>query len=195
MTQFETVTAAAYLLLAEAGVRRRRRRGRPRRAPRRDERVDSRVQALTNVGLEHTRWLGPTVADIAREKLAVVRPGGTLVVGAGLHPDAMAQARRVAGETGSRLVEAPADPGVRVAAAGAFQRRNFALAAVAAEAFLGRVDPAAIAAAAAAVEVPGRMQVVARAPLTILDGAHNPAGRRRWRSHCPRSSIEVGSRS
>ncbi len=32
------------------------------------------VVVLTNVGLEHTRWLGPTVPDIAREKLAVVRP-------------------------------------------------------------------------------------------------------------------------
>ncbi len=176
VTQFETVTAAAYLLLAEAGVDVAVVEAGLGGRHDATSVIDSRVQALTNVGLEHTRWLGPTVADIAREKLAVVRPGGALVVGAGLHPDAMAQARRVAGETGSRLVEAPADPGVRVAAAGAFQRRNFALAAVAAEAFLGRVDPAAIAAAAAAVEVPGRMQVVARAPLTILDGAHNPAG-------------------
>ena len=41
----------------------------------------ARVQVLTNVGLEHTRWLGPTVRDIAREKLAVVRDGATLVVG------------------------------------------------------------------------------------------------------------------
>ena len=38
--------------------------------------IPSRVQVLTNVGLEHTRWLGPTVADIAREKLDVVQAGG-----------------------------------------------------------------------------------------------------------------------
>ena len=43
--------------------------------------IDSRVTVLTNVGLEHTRWLGPTLGDIASEKLAVVasdsdaRPG------------------------------------------------------------------------------------------------------------------------
>ena len=37
--------------------------------------VDSRVAVLTNVGLEHTRYLGPTVRDIALEKLDVVRPG------------------------------------------------------------------------------------------------------------------------
>ena len=54
--------------------------------------IESRVAVLTNVGLEHTRWLGPTVRDIAREKLAVVRPGSTLVVGADLHPDALEEA-------------------------------------------------------------------------------------------------------
>ena len=36
---------------------------------------------LTTVGLEHTRWLGPTIEDIAREKLAVVRDHATLVTG------------------------------------------------------------------------------------------------------------------
>ena len=39
------------------------------------------VVVLTNVGLEHTRWLGPTIGDIAREKLAVVAPGAMLVLG------------------------------------------------------------------------------------------------------------------
>ncbi len=39
------------------------------------------VVVLTNVGLEHTRWLGPTVADIAGEKLAVVAPDASLVLG------------------------------------------------------------------------------------------------------------------
>ena len=55
--------------------------------------IDAPVTVLTNVGLEHTRWLGPTMRDIAEEKLAVVRPGGTLVLGAGLHADALAVAR------------------------------------------------------------------------------------------------------
>ena len=48
--------------------------------------VDSRVAVLTNVGLEHTRYLGPTVTDIAREKLDVVRAGATLVLGADIDP-------------------------------------------------------------------------------------------------------------
>jgi dihydrofolate synthase/folylpolyglutamate synthase len=176
VTQFELLTAAAFYELArrqvqvgviEAGL-----------GGRYDATnvIDSRVQVLTGVGLEHTRWLGPTIAAIAGEKLDVVRPGGTLVLGAGMHPDAAALAARVARERGAALVVADADPGVQLAAPGAYQRRNFALARAAAEAFFGKLDTAAVARAASSVLVPGRLQVVDRDPLTILDGAHNPDG-------------------
>jgi dihydrofolate synthase/folylpolyglutamate synthase len=63
-----------------------------------------------------------------------------------------------------------------VGALGAFQRRNFALAKAAAEAYLGELDSAAVAAAAREIRVPGRLQVVGDSPLTLLDGAHNPDG-------------------
>ncbi|MDO8213924.1 folylpolyglutamate synthase/dihydrofolate synthase family protein [Conexibacter sp. CPCC 206217] len=152
----------------------------PRVTPSATAAAASRVQVLTNVGLEHTRWLGPTVRDIAREKLAVVRDGATLVVGNDLHPDAMEEAGLAAERHGARLIQAPAEPGVEVAAPGTFQRRNFALARAAAAAYLetlGReLDVAAVRAAASAVLVPGRMQVIGHEPLTLVDGAHNPAG-------------------
>jgi dihydrofolate synthase/folylpolyglutamate synthase len=138
--------------------------------------IPSTVQVLTSVGLEHTRWLGPTITDIANEKLDVVQAGATLVLGAGLHPDAEARAASVAAERDARIVHAGTDPGVPVAAAGAFQRRNFAVARAAADAYLGRLDPVAVAAAAASVLVPGRLQVIGHEPLTLLDGAHNPDG-------------------
>jgi dihydrofolate synthase/folylpolyglutamate synthase len=176
VTQFEALTAAAYSELAargvevaviEAGL-----------GGRYDATnvIPSKVQVLTSVGLEHTRWLGPTVADIAREKLDVVQPGATLVLGAGLHPDALAVAREVADKRGAEIICAGVDPGVPVGALGAFQRRNFALARAAAEAYLGELDDEAVAAAALEVRVPGRLQVVAEEPLTLLDGAHNPDG-------------------
>src|SRR5579875_3611018 len=128
VTQFELLTAAAYdeiahrqveVAVIEAGL-----------GGRYDATnvIDSRVQVLTGVGLEHTRWLGPTITAIAGEKLDVVRPGGTLVLGAGMHPEAMAVAERVAGERGARIVRAGCEPGVPVGAPGAYQRRNFALA-------------------------------------------------------------------
>ncbi len=180
VTQFEALTAAAFSELAahevdvaviEAGL-----------GGRWDATnvIPSRVQVLTSVGLEHTRWLGPTVRDIAREKLAVVRDGGTLVIGPDLHPNAEEEAVAAAERHGAQLVRAPADPGVEVAAAGGFQRRNFALARAAAHAYLegsGRtLSLERLRAAAASVTVPGRLQVVAHEPLTALDGAHNAEG-------------------
>jgi dihydrofolate synthase/folylpolyglutamate synthase len=173
VTQFEALTAAAYLAMADAhvdaGVIEAGLGGRWDAT----NVIDSRVAVLTNVGLEHTRWLGPTVRDIAREKLAVVQPGSTLVVGADLHPDAMDEARNV----DATLIEAPADaPGIEILARGSFQRRNFALARAAAEAYLGELDPVKTAAAAAATRVPGRFEQISDDPPTFLDGAHNPGG-------------------
>jgi dihydrofolate synthase / folylpolyglutamate synthase len=177
VTQFEALTAAAYDELArervevavlEAGL-----------GGRYDATnvIPSKVQVLTNVGLEHTRWLGPTIADIAAEKLAVVRDDATLVVGADMHPDALAVARETATERGARLLVAPAaDPELDLLARGAFQRRNFALARTAAEAFLGDLDEGAVRAAAASTLVPGRFQAVDLEPETIVDGAHNAEG-------------------
>ena len=106
VTQFELLTAAALWAMAErevqvavveAGL-----------GGRYDATsvIDSRVTVLTNVGLEHTRWLGPTVRDIAEEKLAVLRPGTTLVLGGELAPEALAVAERVAGEQDARIVPA-----------------------------------------------------------------------------------------
>jgi dihydrofolate synthase/folylpolyglutamate synthase len=175
VTQFEALTAAAYdefarrgveIAVVEAGL-----------GGRWDATnvIPSEVQVLTNVGLEHTRWLGPTVRDIAREKLAVVRDGGTLVLGHDLHPDAVDEASRT---PAARVITAPADAGVDVGAQGTFQRRNFALARTAAAALLGELDEGAVREAAAAIRVPGRFQIVADDPLTILDGAHNPGGMR-----------------
>jgi dihydrofolate synthase/folylpolyglutamate synthase len=176
VTQFEALTAAAYSELAEAGV---------------DVGVieaglggrydatnviPSKVQVLTNVGLEHTRWLGPTIADVAAEKLDIVRPGATLVVGADLHDDAMALARRVCDERSATLVVAPAHSGLELLARGEHQQRNFAVARAAAEAYHGPLDDAAVAEAAAATLVPGRFQIVDEAPVTVIDGAHNAAG-------------------
>jgi dihydrofolate synthase / folylpolyglutamate synthase len=125
------------------------------------------VCVLTNVGLEHTRWLGPTIPDIAREKLAVVRPSATLVLG-----DVDAQVLELARQTGARLVRAePLEVPLR-----GYQRTNFEVAAAAATEQHGPLEPAQVAEVAARVSVPGRLQVVSDAPLTILDGAHNPSG-------------------
>jgi dihydrofolate synthase/folylpolyglutamate synthase len=179
VTQFELLTAAAIWELArrgidvaviEAGL-----------GGRYDATsvIDSHLTVLTNVGLEHTRWLGPTLKDIAEEKLAVVAPGGTLVLGADLAEPALAVARRVARERSARIVTAGGGPDApRLLAKGSFQRRNFALARAAAESYLSsagiNLSEAALSEAAESVEVAGRLQILDGDPLTVLDGAHNP---------------------
>jgi dihydrofolate synthase/folylpolyglutamate synthase len=171
VTQFELVTAAAFDELArrevevavvEAGLGGRHDATNVLAAP---------VCVLTTVGLEHTRWLGPTVRDIAREKLAVVPDGGTLVLG-DVPPEAEEEARRA----GVQIVRAAGNPSLAASLPG-YQRENFGLAVAAAGAHLGReLDPARVAATAAGAQVPGRLQQVADRPLTIYDGAHNPSG-------------------
>jgi dihydrofolate synthase/folylpolyglutamate synthase len=175
VTQFEALTAAAYhelgrrgveVAVIEAGL-----------GGRFDATnvIPSKVQVLTSVSLEHTRWLGPTLTDIAAEKLAVVHDLSTLVVGE-LAPEVRALAEQVAAERQARLVTAePAD--FELSAAGGFQHVNFGLAAAAAEAFLGRpLTEDAVRAAARETVVPGRLELVGERPLTLHDGAHNPSG-------------------
>jgi dihydrofolate synthase/folylpolyglutamate synthase len=203
VTQFELLTAAAFSELArheievavvEAGLGGRWDATNVLGAP---------VVVLTNVGLEHTRWLGPTIADIAGEKLAVVRAGGdgvTLVLG-----DESPEVEALARETGAKIVR-PATladaTSARSAASGTaaafasalpgYQRRNFAAAAAAAEALLGRpLDPALVAAVAAHASVPGRLQVVGHDPLTIYDGAHNAPGIAALASSVPEGTVAV----
>jgi len=105
----------------------------------------------------------------------VVRDHATLVTGE-LQPDAEAVARRMTGERHAAFARAPHETDLPLRARGAFQRRNFALATAAAESFLGELDPVAVRRAAAEVEIPGRLEVVAERPLVVHDGAHNPAG-------------------
>jgi dihydrofolate synthase / folylpolyglutamate synthase len=177
VTQFEALTAAAFHALAaarvevavvEAGL-----------GGRYDATnvIPSKVQVLTSVGLDHTRWLGDTIGDIASEKLAVVREQATLVLPPDLAPEAVPVAKRVAREKHAKIVRADRDVGVTVAARGSFQRRNFALATAAAAAFLERpLERSAVEDAAGSVMVPGRMEIVGEEPLVIFDGAHNGAG-------------------
>jgi len=168
VTQFELLTAAAFAELArrevdvavvEAGLGGRWDATNVLGAP---------VVVLTNVGLEHTRWLGPTIPDIAGEKLAVVKRGATLVLG-----ESQPEVDELAGETGATIVRpepvAEALPG--------YQRKNFGAAIAAATAYLGRpLDAATVTRVAAHAQVPGRLQVISESPRTILDGAHNPSG-------------------
>ncbi|MGH2865318.1 MAG: bifunctional folylpolyglutamate synthase/dihydrofolate synthase [Solirubrobacteraceae bacterium] len=179
VTQFELLTAAALWEMArqevdvaviEAGLGGRYDATSVIRAP---------VTVLTNVGLEHTRWLGPTITDIAEEKLAAVQAGAALVLGVDLAPAALEVAKRVAHERRAQIVRpGPAPDADSLLARGAFQQRNFQAARAAAEAYLAiagiALSERCVAQAGAATDVPGRLQLIDCDPPTALDGAHNP---------------------
>jgi dihydrofolate synthase / folylpolyglutamate synthase len=152
-TQFEALTAAALaefaaaevdVAVVEAGLGGRHDATNVLRSP---------VQVLTNVALEHTEHLGLTREAIAAEKLAVVQPGATVVLGEPEWED-------LARANGAGVVVV-------------VSRSNLALAVAAAQEFLGRVvDPSP----AQEVRVPGRLERRGEAPLEIWDGAHNLTG-------------------
>jgi dihydrofolate synthase / folylpolyglutamate synthase len=163
-TQFEALTATAFVAFRDARVEVAAiEAGLGGRHDATNVLDDTRVVVLTNVSLEHTDVLGSTRKAIAGEKLAVVHPGCTVVLG---EAEWEHMARSVGGE---RVIVTDGDVS--------------ALARAAAEAFLGReVD------AARRVHLPGRLE---RRPGEIRDGAHNPDGVRWLVEHLPEGDYTV----
>ncbi|MEX2294012.1 MAG: cyanophycin synthetase [Acidimicrobiales bacterium] len=159
--------------------------------------VDGVVAVLTNIGHDHTDGKGDWRRRIAEEKVGIVKEGSTFVVGerdTALEPifqttparqiwrrdvDFACETNRLA--VGGRLLDLRT-PGatyddVFVPLHGPHQGENAAVALAAVEAFFGRpVDEELVREGFAAVQNPGRFEVVGREPLLILDGAHNPDG-------------------
>jgi dihydrofolate synthase/folylpolyglutamate synthase len=67
--------------------------------------VDPLLSVITDISLDHTEWLGPTIAAIAREKAGILRPHGTLIT-LPQHPEANQVLGEVATELGVRGVSA-----------------------------------------------------------------------------------------
>jgi dihydrofolate synthase/folylpolyglutamate synthase len=161
--------------------------------------VDAAVAIVTSVGLDHVEYLGPTRASIAREKAGIVKTGTTLVLGE-TDPELLPIFRDTpAGDiwvrdddfgcdrndlaVGGRLLDlrtrAATYPDVFLPLHGAHQGDNAACALAAAEAFFDApIEAALVTEAFGSVTSPGRLEVVRRHPLTILDGVKNPDGAR-----------------
>jgi len=163
--------------------------------------IDAQVAVIGTVDLDHTEMLGESIAEIAAEKAGIIHPGAT-VVSAGQHPDAAAAIVSRVQQTGVRLVAAGPElqvlarqvavggqlltlqtpaatyEGVLLPLHGAHQATNALLAVAAVEAFLGgrALDGEVVRDGFAAVDSPGRLEVVRTSPTVVLDGAHNPAG-------------------
>jgi len=163
--------------------------------------VHAAVSVVTNISYDHTEVLGPTLEDIARDKAGIFTAGGRAVVGE-TDPGLVALFRTAADAAGcsdfwvrgvefactsnrvavgGRLVDLRTPAGaygeVVLPLHGSHQGDNAACALAAAEAFFGSPLPEdVVEEGLAAVRVPGRLEVVGRHPLVLVDGAHNAAG-------------------
>ena len=163
--------------------------------------ADGAVAVVTPVALDHTAYLGDTVAAIAAEKAGIIKPGSVAVLARQPEAAAAELARRAAEVAAPVLTEGTdfavvsrdlAVGGQRIGLSGlqgsypdlllplfgAYQAQNAGCALAAAEAFSGAgpLDQELVRQAFAAVTAPGRLEVVRRSPVVIVDSAHNPAG-------------------
>ncbi|MEY2967573.1 MAG: folylpolyglutamate synthase [Actinomycetota bacterium] len=158
--------------------------------------VDSDVAVITNIALDHTEYAGPTVLDIAREKVGIVKENSAVIIGdvtaeladffTSAAPDAVRRGEHFECvdnhlALGGRMLEVRtllaryAD--VFVPLHGRHQGDNASAAIAAVEAFFGHaIDREVLEEGLNSVVMPGRFEVVHHQPLVIIDGAHNPAG-------------------
>lgn len=162
--------------------------------------LEAAVSVVTGIDIDHTEFLGNTIDLIATEKVAILETDGTLVTGPLSEEAIAAVAHRVA-ETNANWVKTDesfsvldATVGVggwQVAVSGIFgeyhdlflplhgrhQVDHLATSIATAEMLLGRaLDSDLLQVAVAATTAPGRLEVVGRQPVILLDGAHNFQG-------------------
>ena len=162
--------------------------------------INSDVAVLTNVDLDHTAVLGTTIGEIASDKvgifradaIAVVATPNAIVVEIAQHrADELGAALWLLGDSftleqnelalGGRAITVRTPfaryEEILVSLHGIHQGVNATTAIAAAEAFLGRaLGEEIVSSTLATVHVPGRMELISRKPMIVLDGAHNPAG-------------------
>lgn len=159
------------------------------------------LSVITGISLEHTAYLGPDLASIAREKAGIIKAGRPVVLGP-MADESLAVIRSAAGAQKAQIISADQTVTIRrqrqnldgqkiriesackaygvltLPLLGAHQLVNAAIAVTAYEEFANLLgiepDEPAVKRGLASVRWPGRLQVISRPPPLIVDGAHNP---------------------
>ncbi len=129
------------------------------------------VTAITNIGLDHTTILGKTLAEIARAKAGIIKPGVPIVT-AEKNPKLIKIFAGRAKKLGSAFIRTNGDNAFYLKMNGSKQNLNANLAAKIGE--LLKIDRQKIAEGIKKTVLPCRMEIMQKNPLVILDGAHNP---------------------
>lgn len=163
------------------------------------------VDVITPVAVDHERFLGSDITEIAQEKVGILGADAIAVV-AGQDPDAaeiitarvdelevqaayegrdievLARDIAVGGQVLTLRGLAREYPDLLLPLHGEHQAHNALLALAAVEAFLGGgeggLDPDLVREAFSRMSSPGRLEIVRRSPTVLVDSAHNPAGAR-----------------
>ena len=195
ITEFEAVTAAAFLYYAEqrcdivvleTGL--------GGRFDSTNIIEDPLCCVITSVSLDHTKILGDTLEQIAFEKCGIIKQGRPVITGATQKTPVLETIRRVAESRSSRLILA--DPtsfqleqaditgstvkyrgiSLHIPFPGTHQLENASLSISAIE-FLNQIgyhiSDTDLAAGISFASIPARIEIVSRSPLVILDGSHN----------------------
>ena len=159
--------------------------------------VESQVAVVTNIGMDHNEFAGPSVIDVAREKAGIVKPGSAVVIGE-TDPDLVDVFRQAGGASSfvrdedfavqsnalavnGRMLDLRTPTTIYtdlfLPLNGAHQGDNAVLALTAVETFFASPLPEDVVVEGfAEVTMPGRFEVLGRQPLVIVDGAHNAVG-------------------
>ena len=179
--------------------------------------TDPVAVAITGIGLDHTKFLGPTLAAIAGEKAAVIKPGRLVVLGEGTHEpsvqrvmDARCRECGVVPQVVSHVtlagpdrvggvvefsVTTPRAIYVTRMRKPSYQPQNAACAIHLAEAYLGRaLDEVALEQSLMTCPTPGRFDVLRAEPLALVDACHNPQSCENFVSALDGLSPEVAGR-
>jgi len=162
--------------------------------------LTSSVSVITGIDIDHTEFLGTRIGEIATEKVAIVGRDGTLVTGP-LPEQAIEAVTQHVESSNANWIKFGVDFAVEdaVVAVGGHQATiegifgryedlilrihgrhqvdNLATSIATSELFIGQeLDHHALALAVESITSPGRLEVVSRRPVVILDGAHNVQG-------------------
>jgi dihydrofolate synthase/folylpolyglutamate synthase len=166
--------------------------------------LDLGVSVITNIALDHTQYLGSTLEAIAAEKAGILKPDSIAITGA--QPPALAvieaaaQRQQIpllrlgqeieltaidkewAGVQATATTPAGTYRDLRIPLLGLHQADNAAIAVAAIDALRSRgweISDGALRDGLARTRWPGRLEVIDRNPIVLVDGAHNPAGLQR----------------
>ncbi|WP_124055073.1 bifunctional folylpolyglutamate synthase/dihydrofolate synthase [Arcanobacterium ihumii] len=163
--------------------------------------IDADVSVLMTVAIDHQKWLGSTLREIATEKLGILKEGKTLVCAPqdaevmelvvqkvlnqhaslileGKDFTVVSRERAVGGQMMTIKTPAATYVDVPLAMIGAYQANNASVAISAVEAFFGggALGGDVVEHALMSTTSPGRLEIVKGSPAIIVDAAHNPAG-------------------